>query len=376
MSIDNNLSEEQLRHSQDSLRHYAENLHVIQQKVPHFHVSTPDIQAITNEIFVNRKRGIEYRDLLKPPYKRCNSKKQAQKVLRNHKDRGTLVPSFHRAKPQQYFLTKEDAEEAALKYNKMRHFGPTGVPTQNNNPLYTPLTEQEIAIEERKVDSITEAIELIAQDHNGNLPVGLHNIRISLQLPPQFAEEVYNERLSLVPPSKTKERSKRIADKIDGFKVDVFFYPNKGAETVIIVSCSDRPFPISLNSPERLTSDFTSFVAQIRGFICSHLSDSRGAIVPPIHNHRSWRLAHGEFNWDVPVTTMQYLGMDGVQINTIDEITKRIYRKRIEGKRFIRCEGTHKFAPEAAAIDECVGDSLVAAARKVQKKLSMRGGGD
>jgi hypothetical protein len=358
-----------LRHSQDSLRHLPQDLQGIMENVPPCHrVSAADIKSIANDIFEKYGRGITYLDLIKGKYKRFDSKKQAQKTLRNHKDRQTLHPSCHRTNPQEYFVSKEDAEQAAIN-NKMRHSHPTGV-TSTNNPLYAPMTQQEIAIEERKVDSITEAIELIAQDHNGNLPVGLHNIRISLQLPPLFAEEVYNERLAHVPPSGTKEKSKRIATKIDGFKIDVFFYPNPNTKTVIIVSCSERPLSISLNSPDRVTSDFTSFVAQIRGFICSHLSDYRGAIVPPIHNSRCWRLVHADINWDIPVTTMQFLGMDGVQITTVDDITKRIYRKPVDGKRFIRVEeAVHPFPPEMAAIDDSVGQSLVQAANEARRRI-------
>jgi hypothetical protein len=211
---------------------------------------------------------------------------------------------------------------------------------------------------------------MITEDHNGNLPVGLHNIRISLQLAPQNAQEVYNERLAHIPPSGTKEKSKRIATKIDGFNVDVFFYPNPNKKTVIIISCSDRPFPLSLNSPDRVTSDFTSFVAQIRGFICRHLSDFRGVIVPPVHNARCWRLACAEFNWDLRCTSMQYLGMDGVQISTVDKITKRIYRKRMQdGKRSIRVEEAAPIPPEMAAIDGSVGESLVQAAKQARRRI-------
>jgi hypothetical protein len=369
-----------LRHFQDSLRHIAQDTHVIQGNVPHCRVSAEDIKAIANDIFKQYDgRGIIYKDLIKGKHKRVDTKKQAQKILRNHKDRGNLFTNSIRIKPQEYYQSKQDAEEAALKYNNnsLRHIHPTGVNT-SNNPLYTPLTDTEIAIEERKVDSITEAIELIAKDHDGRLPVGLHNIRLTLQLPPELTSEVYHEHLSDIPPSSTREKSKRIAFKVDGFKVDVFFYPNKNAKTVIIVSCSNRPFPISLNSPERTTSDFTSFVAQIRGAICRRLSDGNGRIVPPVHNARCWRLASAEFNWDLTVTTMQYLGMDGLQITKVNDITQRIYRKRIEGKHVMRIEETVHSFPSAEeekigrAIDNSVGDSLVAAAKAVKKNLSMR----
>src|ERR671918_1771277 len=54
----------------------------------------------------------------------------------------------------------------------------------------------------------------------------------------------------------------------------------------------------------------------------------------PIHDPRRWGMVHVDFNWNIPVTTMQYLGMDGLQITQVDEITRCIYRKRIMGHRF------------------------------------------
>jgi hypothetical protein len=392
------LSELSSIHPQQQTTHPSQLLHVLEPcQVSNYHhqqqqVTTQDIQSIANDIFERKGRGITYLDLIKGRYKCVDTNKQAQNILYYHKKRGNLYTDSSVTIPQQYYL-KQDAEyAAAIQYKKYNHIGessthphPTGVNTSTThliNQLTDPQQQEIIAIQDRKADSITEAIELIVRDTKGHLPVGIHNIRLSLRIQPQYAAEVYYERLSHIPESGTKERSKKISTIIDGFKVDAFFYPNKNRQIVIIVSCSERPFPIGLNSPDRVSSDFTSFVAQIRRFICSHLSDYRGRMVPPIHNANHWRILHADINWDIPVTTLQYLGMDGLQITKVDDIVQRIYRKRINGKRFIRVEEGVRSFPQgvgAAAIDNSIGETLIEAAKEAKKKLlllSMAGGGE
>jgi hypothetical protein len=207
----------------------------------------------------------------------------------------------------------------------------------------------------------------------------MHNIRLFLQIPPQYAKEVYYERLSHIPESKTKEKAKKLSTKIDNYKIDIFFYPTENRKTVIYTSCSDKPFPISLNTPQRVTSDFTSFVAQIHHFICSHISDYRGKIIGPIHNTQYWTTGRFEYNWDIPTTTLQFLGMDGIQVTGVDDVIKRVYRKRFSdnGKRCIRLEESVDLAAllgkkrSELPIDDTIGFSLVEAAKAVKKRLSM-----
>ncbi len=98
--------------------------------------------------------------------------------------------------PQQYFLSKEDAEEAAInnKRNRVgasvidkssRHPQPTGVkPPRAGLPRR--LGTEQMAIEDKKADSITEVLDRLAEDTDGSLPVGLHNLRIHLNLPPSM----------------------------------------------------------------------------------------------------------------------------------------------------------------------------------------------
>ncbi len=142
-----------------------------------------------------------------------------------------------------------------------------------------------------------------------------------------------------------------------------------------MIPCSDNPFPIALDAPaSQLTSDFNSFIAQIRRVICSHLSDNRGRIVPPIH-HQNWRLIHADLNWDIPATMLNYLGMDGLQITKVGDVVQRIYRKRIRGERFIRVEeGTHPF-PRNANFTVEIGETIIAVVRQAREELPLGVGG-
>jgi hypothetical protein len=103
-----------------------------------------------------------------------------------------------------------------------------------------------MAIEDKKADNLAEAIDRVSQDIDGELPTGLHNIRIHLSLPQEYVKEnYYYERLCHIPESHTRERPKIVNAIIDGFKVELKFYP-KSNKVVIMVRCSDTPFPINL----------------------------------------------------------------------------------------------------------------------------------
>jgi hypothetical protein len=171
-----------------------------------------------------------------------------------------------------------------------------------------------------------------------------------------------------MPETKTKDRAKKLETLIDGFKVEILFYPTAGKKIIIMVPCSDRPFPIALDSPNQVTSDFTSFVAQIRGAISRRLGDSRARIIPPIHNPLAWRLIHGDLNWDIPTTMLNFLSMPHIQITKVNDIIQRIYAKRIDGKRVIRSEeGVHQF--KNAPIDTSIGQTILDAVKEAREQL-------
>jgi hypothetical protein len=351
----------------------------------HSWVTTQHIQTIANDIFERKGRGITFRDLISGKHKCVDSAKQAQNILYYHKKRGTLcTSSHHRTRPRQYYLSAQDAEEAVINYKKRNnnndllnksstHNHLTGV---KHSIMATDLEEKmsTTLVEDKKADNLAEVIDRIAEHTHGELPVGLHNIRIHLDLPKEYAKETYYERLHYIKSSGTREKAKKVEALIDGFKLQLLFYPNN--KVVIMVPCSDRPFPISLDSPDRLTSDFISFVAQIRRVIVSYLSDMRGRIVPPIH-HPSWRLIHADMNWDVPATMLNYLGMDGgIQVIKAGEAVLRVYRKRLKnGERFIRVEeGVHLFRSASSSFNWSIGQTIVEAAIGARKKLrTMKG---
>lgn len=386
----NNSQEVFSTYPQDETTHPSKIIHVEQQYLKpkkSYHrppVPTKIIKRIADAIFDSKGRGLTYEDLLKPPYKCANTEQQARNILYYHQKKGTLYsnPSSMTI-PQQYFLSKQDAEEVAINHKKsilckpkapviypLRKSStppqPTGVASIKIVSNYAEIT----AIEDKKVDNLAEAIDRVSQDAGGELPTGIHNIRIHLSLPQEYVTEVYYERLAHLsePPTK-REKAKTVSTMIDGFEVRMKFYP-KSNTVVIMVPCSDVPFPISLNSPERVTSDFNSFVAQIRRVICAHLSDNKGRIVPPIHSP-VWRLIHADINWDIPTTTLSYLSMDGIQVTKVNDIVVRVYRKRIMGERFVRVEeGVHSFMKDTQeGFNDSIGSVIVGAARRAQKKL-------
>jgi hypothetical protein len=68
-----------------------------------------DVKAIATEKFIAKSQGITYLDIIKLADDPNYTPKQAQHVLRNFKKDGKLYASY-RTKPQQYFLSREDAE--------------------------------------------------------------------------------------------------------------------------------------------------------------------------------------------------------------------------------------------------------------------------
>lgn len=132
-----------------------------QQPTTHIHKNNPDfgpktrklrpdvtkqqIRDITNDIQDRKRRGIKYTDLLKYPHKHAETAQQARFILYNHKRNGTLFPSKHRTRPQEY-ISEQDAEQAAYNHhiNNMieessTYNDPTGLTLLNiTKTLYNP----------------------------------------------------------------------------------------------------------------------------------------------------------------------------------------------------------------------------------------------
>ena len=77
-----------------------------------------EIQRVTNLKFESTNgKGITYKDLLKPKYRLANTIKQAQRILRYHKNKGNLFTNNTKTIPQEYFSSPEDAQFAQMKNN-------------------------------------------------------------------------------------------------------------------------------------------------------------------------------------------------------------------------------------------------------------------
>ena len=75
-----------------------------------------EIERVTNLKFESTNgKGITYKDLLKPKYRLANTIKQAQRILRYHKNKGNLFTNNIKAIPQEYFSSPEDAQLAQMK---------------------------------------------------------------------------------------------------------------------------------------------------------------------------------------------------------------------------------------------------------------------
>jgi hypothetical protein len=336
----------------------------------HHRVTAEDIQALAGSKFQCTGKGLTFKDLLKSQYKRAYTKEQAQDILHYHKKRGNLYTNSCRTKPQQYFCNEVDAEQAALYNSTITHIEPSGSSTSTATKKATVIDSNKAMSDELKAQNLAQAVDLAASNTDGKLPIGMHNIHIHVNLHPLYVSEAYYERLKDVKPQNTRQKGKLLEIKIDGYNIKCLVYP-KG-KIMIAIPCSNNPFPISPNAPERTTSDFNHFIAQIRGFLCSQLSDYRGRIVPPIHDS-SWRLVHADLNWDVPTTTLNFLSMCDIQVTRlINDVILRVYRKMQNREPHIRVEkGTHPFSNDATStsFDEFIGPTIIAAVKDAQKEL-------
>jgi hypothetical protein len=242
------------------------------------HVTKSEIKGLAKAIFRERGRGLTFEDLTKGQYKRVETEKQARITLYNHRKKGNLYTLYPITIPQEYFAEKEGAELAAYNNKKSTHPHPTEVSHYTSGSTPVPgspgalgariaevIALQEAYIENSRLENLVDCVALVAQDVDGLLPVGIHNIRIHLRISPELADEFYNERLAHISNDGTKDGIKWVSLRIDGFLVQCLVYPHGFVD--IQVPCTQRPFPIVMNTPaaeQEMTSLFTDFVAQIR----------------------------------------------------------------------------------------------------------------
>jgi hypothetical protein len=363
-----------------------------------------DVEAAAANKYRNYGEGITYEDLLKIFPEIIKTKEQAQDLLRNHKSDGKLYTS-HRTKPQQYFLSSEQAELAASSYMKSTHSNlieDTACNTQQKRhlPLYSDkdctdynripwiVMPKELDKEQELIAQNTiQAIQLASL---GRIPTGLHNILIHLTLFSGTEQEAYYTRLADLPPSEKYNKAKCLETKIDGYLIKYRVYPH--GKVIIHIPSTRKPFIILddyaasqlIASAYSLFPDyFLPFIAQIRDFLQRRLSDNiQCKIVPPLQGPAStWVLKHADLNWDVPTTPLNYKVFPSpIQILRLNGIFLRVYRKMsLQHKTCLRVEdGVHKFNSPFTDASCCLGPTIISAAKDTMQKLSIisrEGGG-
>jgi hypothetical protein len=356
-------------------------------------ITAEEIKQLAKTIFREKERGLTYVDLVKGPYRRVETAVRARNILQYHRKRGNLYTIFPITIPQQFFAEKGHAELAAYYNKKTTYRDPTEVRNYAENSSYpvpgSPgllaqrlsevIASQEAYIENLKLENLADAVQLVANDVDGLLPVGLHNIRIHLRIDPAKAPEFYHERLAHIPASTTRDKIKRVEFRIDGFLVQCFVYPRGFVD--IQVPCTQRPFPIVVQAPEVMTSLLNDFGAQIRYGLVREASDYSGQVVPPIHCP-SWELSSADYNWDIPTTLIGFAAMPKLSFSRFaKDVHLRYYPKQREadGRLFIRLERASRPFPKepegANHFGDAIGRILVDTARETRRVVSGFGGG-
>jgi hypothetical protein len=394
-----NLLDSKCTHFEKQSTHLEENepvyRHQQQQQRRQRYLKWIDVEAATAKKYRDNGEGITYQDILNcfPALVRTNG--QAQDILRNNKNKGKLYTG-HRTKPQQYFLSNEQAQLATLNYKKCTRSDPiedTTFSTRQKPHLY--LYSDKYPSYQKKNDLVVgipkEEQELIAQNtiqaiqlaSSGRIPTGMHNILIHLTLFPGTEQEAYHTSLADVPPSQKYNKVKFLETKIDGHLIQYQVYP-KG-KVIIHIPSTRRPFVILDDyASSQLTSSaytflpdyFLPFVAQIRDFLQRRLSDNiQCKIVPPLQGLTStWVLKHADLNWDVPTTPLNYKVFSSpVQIPHLNGIFLRVYRKMsLQHRTQLRVEeGVHKFNSSFTDATSSLGPTIISAAKDAMQKLSL-----
>jgi hypothetical protein len=232
-----------------------------------------------------------------------------------------------------------------------------------------------MAVEQEEITKANTLTDKILHDTNGIVPVGMHDIHIHVNLPSEYANEVYENRLANVPPQNTKQRAKRIQKRIDDYLVTCLIYP-KSSKAIITIPCSDKQFPLSpfLDDDNTLTAEFNDFVGQIRAFLATSLSDTKGIIVPPIHSSR-WRFIQADLAWDTPISIQEYRVMCNIQLKTWNGVRLQLYRKRMEGGHYYARveERFHQFSTKdgnkSTSFNSNIGSTIKDAVKNAQEEI-------
>ena len=96
-------------HFDTQTTHFDTIIHEKKKQQQQLHIPFQQVKAAAIEKMANKHQGITYLDILKLADNPTYTPKQAMELLRNHRKSGNLH-TVHRTKPQQYYLSKADAE--------------------------------------------------------------------------------------------------------------------------------------------------------------------------------------------------------------------------------------------------------------------------
>jgi hypothetical protein len=381
--------EQKSTHSEETPQEYQQN-----KRLRHY-LKWTDVEAAAANKYRNYGEGITYEDIPKQFPGLVKTNGQAQNILRNHKNKAKLY-TCHRTKPQQYFLSSEQAKLAALNYRKSTHsdlIEGTTCNTRQKSHL-SPYSDKYASRYNTNAwvvtsEEIKEEQELIAQNtvqaiqlaSSGRIPTGLHNILIHLTLFPGTEQEAYHTRLGDIAPSQKYNKAKFLETKIDGYLIKYYVYPN--GKVIIHIPSARKPFIIldayaagqlAVSNGTFFPDYFLPFVAQIRDYLQRRLCDNiQCKIVPPLQGPAStWVLKHADLNWDVPTTPINYkVFCSPIHIPRLNGIFLKVYRKMsLQHRTNLRVEeGVHKFDAPLANMDS-IGSKIMSAAKDAAQKLS------
>jgi Rieske Fe-S protein len=335
-----------------------------------------DIKAVATKKFVDKTQGITHFDILKLMDDPSYTPRQAKNVLRNLKNKGKLYTS-RRRKPQEYYLSQEDADYAAQENRRSMHNDPSGVGVGSRLVRKYPTTLPSLDscnnkdypdLEYYKAQNVASVI-YYTTSGSGAILVGMHKLHLHLTIGGgnhSLIEEAYHERLAHIPANQKNNKEKLVERRIDNYLVRCSFFPSGAVD--IYIPCSDHPFPIYMYDPDHTAINIIGFISQIRQFISSPecLNDIRGELVPRIQDP-AWQLVDADLNFDVPITTLKFKIMRHFQIVKFGEVF-RIYRKLLDGQPYARVEQDKVFKAPLSNKEE-LGPILVSAAKLVPQKL-------
>ncbi len=384
-------------HFEQKSTYIEEKSYIHQQQQRHRYLKWIDVEAAAANKYRNYGEGITYHDILKRFPELIKTDEQAQNVLRNYKNKGKLY-TCHRTKPQQYFLSNEQAELSAFNYRKSTHSDPIeGTAFSARQKPHSPLYSDKYTLYHNKNGLVgiipeEEEQELIAQNtiqaiqlaSSGRIPTGIHNILVHLTLFPGTEQEAYHTRLGDIAPSQKYNKAKFLETKIDGYLIKYHVYPN--GKVIIHIPSTRKPFTVlDAYAADQLAASngtffpdyFLPFVAQIRDYLQRKLCDNiQCKIVPPLQGPTStWVLKHADLNWDISTTPINYkVFCSPIHIPKLSGIFLKVYRKMsLHYRTQLRVEeGVHKFDAPLTNTGS-IGSIIISAAKDAAQKLSTIG---